>query len=296
MRGVVTLVAIGLSSPAFAGDPKFEFTKPDPKSDPAAVEWKSTAEAGVLFTTGNSETSTVIVGFKASRKAGKHKLSLEGLVAYARSSTRVLDDLDGDGLISSEAEISSATLTTAETLAAKARYDRFLTEHNTLFAALLASRDVPAGKDLVVGGQLGYSRLLHKTKTSEVVGEFGYDFSREDLASADPVAIHSARGFLGAKSTLSPGVEADGSIELLSNLNRETLPTLRDTRSFEDTRINGHASISAKVGKSLAVQTAFDVKYDHRPGPLAIKSLAPGFVPEATALDSIVKASLIYTF
>ena len=300
---VIGLVLVGSASRAHAGDPKFEFAKQEAadkakqaEADANAVEWKATAEAGLVFTTGNSETTTVTAGIKASRKAGKDKLSLEGAVAYARSATRALADLDGDGLVGSEAEIATVTSTTAETLAGKVRYDRFLTEHNTLFAALLASRDVPAGKDLVIGAQIGYSRLLHKTKTSEVIGEFGYDFSREDLAVGDPVAIHSARALFGVKSTLSEGVEADGALELLSNLNRETLPTMRDGGAFKDTRINGHGGVTAKLGKSLAVQTTIDAKYDHRPGPLAIKNLAPGFVPEATALDTIMKASLIYTF
>ena len=62
-----------------------------------------------------------------------------------------------------------------------------------------------------------------------------------------------------------------------------------------DTRVNGHLGISAKLTRSLAVQTALDIKYDNRPGPLAIKNLAMGFVPEAANLDTIMKASLIYT-
>jgi hypothetical protein len=47
---------------------------------------------------------------------------------------------------------------------------------------------------------------------------------------------------------------------------------------------------------NLAFQTSVEAKYDHRPGPLGIKNLAMGFVPEASKLDTIMKASFIYTF
>lgn len=298
---ILTGLALGLlpTSKVLAGDPKFDFTKPEPPKDEKAeqgVEWTAAAEAGAIFTTGNSQTTTITSAFKASRKAKENKLSIEAALAYARSGIRTLVDQNGNGLVDSEAEIGETNTTTAETLSGKLRYDRFLTEHNSLFAALLASRDIPAGKELVLGGQLGYSRLLYKTKKTEVSSEIGYDFSREDLTVGDPVAIHSVRVFAGAKSKMGDGVDAEASIEALSNLNEETLPTGRDGKALKDTRINGHTAISAKIGKDLAVQTAFDIKFDNRPGPLAIKNLAPDFVPEATKLDTIFKASLIYSF
>ncbi len=284
---------------AEADDPKFDFAKPEPTPDEPAtpdVEWNANAEAGAIFTTGNSQTTTMTAAFKTSRKAAMNKLALEASAAYARSAIRTLVDQNGNGLVDNEAEIDSVKTTTAETLGSKVRYDRFLTQHNSLFVAVLGSRDLPAGKELVLGAQVGYSRLLYKSTKTEVSSEIGYDFSREQLTVGDPVAIHSARAFAGAKSTMSEGVDAEGSIELLSNLSEETLPTGKDGSAFKDTRVNAHVALSAKVGKDLAVQTAFDVKYDNRPGPLAIKDLAPGFVPEATKLDTILKASLIYTF
>lgn len=294
------LVAIVLAAPAVAvaGDPKFEFVKPDavkPEKLEEVVEWKATAEAGAVFTTGNAETTTITGGFKASRKDGRNRLSLEASLARARSGIRIIEDKNGNGTIDSTDEITTESTDTAETYMGKARYDRFLTDNNTLFAALLASRDVPAGKDLVLGGQLGYMRQLHKSKQTEVVGEFGYDFSREDLAVGDPLDIHSLRAFVGLKAAAAEGVDLDASLEALSNLNKLTLPTGRNGDAFMDTRVNGHLGISAKLSKSLAVQTAIDVKYDNRPGPLAIKNLAMGFVPEAANLDTIMKASLIYT-
>jgi hypothetical protein len=292
--GAASLVLAG-SATAFA-DPKFEYGKADEVAKVKGTEWNATAEAGIVFTTGNSETTTATGGLKAVRKTGKNKLALDASVTYAKSGLRVLGDLNGNGMIDNETEITTVTSTTAETLAGKLRYDRFLTDFNSLYVAALASRDVPAGKERVIGGQLGYSRRLHKSEHTEAVAEVGYDFSYEDLVTGDPIAIHSARGFVGLKSEMTTGTTFETSGEVLINLNHEDLATRPDGAGFgEDTRLNFKASISAKIGKNLAFQTAIEAKYDHAPGPLAIKNLAMGFVPEATALDAMMKASLIYT-
>ncbi len=298
---VVALIG-GSATAAFAGDPKFEFGKAEEVEKVKDVEWDAQAEAGIVFTTGNSDTTTFAGGFKASRKTGKNKLSMEGGITYAKSSLRVLRDdptLPGqtDGVVDGPSEIISVTQTTAESLAGKIRYDRFLTKSSSLFIAALAARDLPAGKEEVFGGQLGYSRHFAKSKTGEAVAEIGYDFSRENLVSGDPVSIHSARGFLGYKGEMTPGTTLDTSFEALTNLNHENLATRVGGADLgEDTRLNFKVGISAKIGKNLAVQTSIEAKYDNRPGPLAIKNLAMGFVPEASSLDTIMKASLIYSF
>jgi hypothetical protein len=297
-RSWIALLLLAIPTAAFADDPKFAFGKAEEaktSDEKKPVEWTGTAEVGAVFTTGNSETTTLTAGGKVSRKAGNNRFSLEASGAYARSGIRTLDDLNGNGTVDSLDEITTVSTVSTEMLSGKARYDRFLTEHNSLFVALLASRDIPAGKELVLGGQLGYMRQLYKTEKSEVTGEFGYDFAREDLTAGDALAIHSMRAFVGAKAAPSEGVEVDGSVEALSNLNELDLPTGADGGAFMDTRINGHVGVSAKLGKRLAVQTSIDAKYDNRPGPMQVKGLADGFVPEATKLDMIMKASLIYT-
>jgi hypothetical protein len=304
MRRSLVVVALVLGGPrlAVAGDPKFEYGKQADVKDVKDVEWNATAEAGLVFTTGNSETLTASGGLKASRKTGQNRLQLEGTATYSKSGIRVLLDQNGNGLIDNEGEITSVETVTAETLASKLRYDRFLTELNSLFIAALASRDLPAGKALVLGGQAGYSRSLHKTKTSNTVGEFGYDFSFEDLVAGEAIQIHSLRAFMGHHATMTEGAELDLSLEVLTNLNNEDLVTmnaegeLQSGGPFEDTRVNARFAISAKIGANLAFQSSIEVKYDRRPGPIAVKNLAPGFQPEASTLDTIMKAAFIYTF
>ncbi len=290
----VLIAATLVSGGVAVADPKFEYTKPEDVKVAKGTETSASAEGGLVFTTGNSETTTVVAGFKASRKTGSNKIAVEATSAYARSSIRTLNDKNGNGTIDDLTEITSVESTTAEALAGKLRYDRFLTTSNSMFLAVLASRDVPAGKESVLGGQAGYSRQIYKTALAEAVAEIGYDFSRENLVTGPGVSIHSARAFLGYKAEMTAGTTLDASLEAFTNMNRETLPTGKDGGFGKDTRVNGRVAISAKIGKNLAVQMSMEAKYDHRPGPLAIKDLAMGFVPEASATDVIMKASLIY--
>jgi hypothetical protein len=281
---------------AAADDPKFVYSSHDDVKGVKGVEWTATAEAGLVLTTGNSETTTATGGFHVSRKTGKNKFALEASGAYAKSGLRVPLDTSGNGMIDDASEIVTAESITAETLQGKARYDRFLSAYNSLYIAALASRDVPAGKQLAAGGQLGYSRQLYKSKTAETVAELGYDFSHERLVDASSNEIHSARAFIGHKGSVTAGCDLDLSLELLTNLNHEDLPTHKDGSPLQDTRVNLRFAVSAKIGRNLAIQTSIETKYDHRPGPLPIKDLAPSFVPEAAPLDTILKLQLIYAF
>ena len=56
MRAFLVAAALLISTRAYAQ--KFEYGKYDDVKDVKAVEWKATAEAGLVFTTGSSETLT----------------------------------------------------------------------------------------------------------------------------------------------------------------------------------------------------------------------------------------------
>src|SRR2546421_11399268 len=113
MRLVVLGVLIAGARVASA-DPKFEYGKKDELKDVKGVEWHATAEGGIVLTTGNSETTTASGGFKVSRKTGANKLAIEASGAYARTSVRVLNDLNGNGMVDDASEITSADAGSAE--------------------------------------------------------------------------------------------------------------------------------------------------------------------------------------
>ncbi len=299
----LTYVAVVTLSAAFAiptaiaqPTPKFEYGKHDDVKDVKKTEWTASAEAGLVFTTGNSRTTTVSAGAKATRKQKQNKFSLDATGTLARASTIVArPSMVGDTVLSAN-EVAREDKTSAQSYAVKLRYDRFLSEFNSLFVAALGGADIIAGKDFAGGGQLGYARLLYKTEKHEVTAELGYDFSYEDYVdpAAEALAIHSARAFLGYKGKLSEVTSVDGSVELLANVNEQS-----DTvGAFEDLRGNTAASLSTKLTKSVSVSFGVIAKFDNAPAPLSIKdfTLDPNDPPTSLKLDTTTKASLIVNF
>ena len=272
----------------------FSYGKADDVKDVKAVDWTAVAEAGFLMTTGNSETVTVSAGGIATRVDPKNKLVATVALAYARSNVQIPDDADGNGMIG-PGEIAEDATTTANSWQAKLRYDRFLTGFDSLYATGIVGADRPAGKELVGGGQAGYSRRLFKDDKHELVAEVGYDFTYEDLVVGDPLAIHSARLFSGYKGLVRADTSIEASVEALGNLN--TLPTLpEESGPLDDTRITGIAGLTTKLTAAVSFSFSFTVKYDRAPAPRApFPGLAfePGFVPLSDTTDTITKASLI---
>ena len=301
MSRLVTLAVATLSTAVAAPvalaqpTPKFEYGKHDDVKDVKKTEWTATAEAGLVFTTGNSRTTTVTAGAKATRKQKQNKVSLDASGTLARASNLVANDIGGDKILSSN-EVRREDKTSAQSYQIKLRYDRFLSEFNSLFVAALGGADIIAGKDFAGGGQLGYARLLYKTERHEITAELGYDFSYEDYVdpAADALAIHSARGFLGYKGKLSEVTSVDGSLEVLANVNEQS-----DTVGpFEDLRANASASLSTKLTKSVSFSFGVIGKFDNAPAPLSIAgfTLDPNDPPSALKLDTTTKASLIVNF
>lgn len=292
--GTRTLIAAAVVLlPTAATAQTFTFEKPPDDVKPE-VTWTATAEAGLLVTTGNSDTRTLSAAAKATRTDPKNKLDASFGIAYARSTILVAADANGDNLIGPD-EIDEQSTTTANSWLGRVRYDRFLTSHDSLYATGSIGADPPAGKDLFGGGQVGYSRGLYVSEKHTVVSEAGYDFTYEDLAAGEALSIHSARVFLGYKGTLRTDTAAELSVEALSNLNTlQTVPEESD--AFEDTRVNGVAAITTKLTDDISFAFSFTAKYDAVPAPrpaFAGFAYEPGFVPLADELDTITKATLI---
>lgn len=290
------VAALALAVPAVAAaqaNPTFSYGKAEEVKEVKAVDWSAIAEAGLVLTSGNSKTTTATAGAKVIRLDADNKFEGTVNLAYARSTILIASDTDSSGTLS-EDEIQESTSTTANAWQAKLRYDRFLTASNSLYAAALAGADRPAGKDLIGGGQLGYSRLLFSCPDKyTVTSEIGYDFSYEDLAAGDPLSIHSVRAFAGYKATPNDKVSIDASVELLGNLNTlQTLP--EESGAFEDLRINGGAGVTAKLTSKVSLSFSFAAKFDNRPAPrAAIGGLSFDDNAVNEKLDTITKASLI---
>jgi hypothetical protein len=281
---------------------------PPPAPAPAApaVEWKAQSKGGLLITSGNAQSKNFNFGVNASRKEGNNKLALEGGLAYGTTNTLVVNQ--------DNTTISREQITSTNNWAAKGRYDRFLTEHNTAYASGQSAADKIAGKSFFGGGQVGYSRLLLKDQWNIIVAELGYDFSYEryvqPAASADaldPVAIHSARVLIGETLSLTKETGVTASVEALFNLNKENKAVnVKDgtlgVGAFKDTRVNAKIGLSTNLWKSLSFGFSFVLKYDQNPAPRPNpKNATSTFTYSdqdkyAEKLDTITEATLIYTF
>lgn len=293
VAAVAALVGVAGAQPA----PKFEYGKADDVKDVKETEWSATAEAGLVLTTGNSRSTTVTGGAKASRKQASNKFAAEASGTFAQGSKLVATPATPGDTVLSAAEVTREDVDSAKNYQVKLRYDRFLTEHNSLFVAALGGADVIAGKDFAGGGQLGYARQLYKTDDHETSGEFGYDFSYENYATDDPaavqsVSIHSARAFIGHKTKVSDDTSIEGSLEVLDNLNGNDA-----SDAFKDVRANLTATLSTKLTKDIAFSFSFLAKFDNVPAPMAIAgfTLDPTDPPEQSKIDTTTKASLIIT-
>jgi hypothetical protein len=307
--GFSALALCTFSSLAYADDPKFEYGKSDDLKDVKAVIWKAAAQAGFVFTSGNSHTTTITGGLVASRKEGDNKFSVEANAAYGKSQLRIAVPLDTDNVVSPD-EIQTVNQETTNNWLAKARYDRFLTEQNSVFVTGRVGADKIAGKTLIFGAQLGYSRLIYKDENHELAGEAGYDFSYESYAAdnVDSLSIHSARLFVGYTGKLSTETSIGGAVEWLTNLNSEDdapNDTDGDGNAFgqkgvdalKDNRITGKAELTTKLRTNISFRVAFLAKYDSAPAPLpnvkGTDGYGPNYQPIAETLDTTAEAQLI---
>lgn len=275
--------------------PTFEYGKHEDVKDVKAVEWKVSAQAGLIMSTGNADSRAAAFAAEVSRKTGDNKFKGQVGGAYADSRVYVVTD-DGDGLIEAGEAVLGERTTTSQAWAVLARYDRFLTARNSLYIIGLMGADKPAGRKLVGGVQGGYSRLLFKNPCNEVVAEAGYDFRYENPVVGNGVAIHSARLFAGYEGKLSKDTGLNSSVEFLVNGN--SLDTAAGpVKPLEDIRVHATVALTTTLYKNISFRFGFTARYDHKPLPRPFAlPYADGFILLADKLDTKTDATLIVNF
>ena len=306
------------AKPAPAEAPKCDCPPPCPAPPPPPptppvnpVEWKAQSKGGLMIAGGNSQSKNFTFGVNGYRKEGNNKLALEGGLAYGTSNNTVATVDSNNTIIG----VDRKQVVSTNNWAAKGRYDRFITEHNTTYASGQAAADKIAGKTFYGGGQIGYSRQLLNNEMNIVVAELGYDFSYERYLqqpgkTADPVTIHSARVLVGETLSLSKETGVTASIEALFNLNKETKAInasdgTTGVDAFKDIRVNGKVGLSTNLWRQLSFGFSFAFKYDQNPAPRPIPAGAPAgtkwpaeywSLAYARTWDTITEATFIYTF
>lgn len=296
------LVALAAVAPLPAGavddapaPPRFTFAQA-----PAAggVQWKGKAQAGLAASAGNSRALSVSASASLSRKAGDDQVSADAAAAFARSRVQVATEQDGVPGIG-PGELRSVDQTMTQAWSARVRYDRFFARRNSGYASAHVAGDRPAGKALLVGGQLGYRRLLYDGPKRQLSVEAGYDLTHlEYVASGSGIDIHSGRLFVGWRSEPDPVLGFEASAEALSNLTPEMTPTGR-VPALQDLRIAGLLAASVKVADRGSIGLRLIAQYDAAPAPRPPPpgvTFEPGFVPLADSLDTRAEAALVWQF
>jgi hypothetical protein len=298
-------LALATSTAAAQTTPKYTFEKPPEK----VVVWQVQAKGGFLLTTGNSQSRNATLALTSSHQSGNNKVSLDGHLAYGRSNVIVPVIVNGE-----VTALDRAPETTTNQWRARARYDRFFTLNNSGYVLGQIGADRVAGKEIIGGGQAGYSRQLFKNDAHTAVAELGYDFSYESyLAPADraidPVSIHSARVFVGELFKVTEDTGLTASFEALFNLNKENVPNASDptgankeVKAFKDTRLIGKAGVTTTLWKNLSFGFGFTILYDQNPAPRPLPAsakgakYAAGFFPFSAKVDTLTEATLVFTF
>lgn len=271
-----------LPSLAWAQDPKFQYADQKAKEELAAakeIEWKALAQAGILLATGNAPLRSLTGGVSAFRKANQNKFQIEASATLVNAYV-VIGVTDGEAV--RERQVLSRAL------AARGRYDRFLTDHDTLYATAGYLKDDPAGKRHVTGGQLGYSRLVLTGAPGELVAEVGYDFSYEIPLEGAGSDIHSARVFAGYTRKLGAETSLDAAAEGLFNV----AETSAEIGAFEDIRLFGKVGVTTKLLADISLRVGFEARFDTAPATLVFMTLPY----EAEKLDTKADASIIVNF
>lgn len=289
---VATAILLAARS-ALAADPTFAFTSPDKASHDA---WKASAQAGVNVSTGNAQAVSLSATGSVSHRSGDDRFSLDAFGAFARSRVDVAADVNGVPGIGPD-EIHRVAQTTSRAWSVKGRYDRFVGARDSLYGAVLASGDEPAGKKLLAGAQVGVSRDVLRRGPSAVTLELGYDVSHQEYVATTPdLTVHSARFFGGYELAPAPAVGVKLSLELLTNLNAEPIASGR-VGPFHDDRLVGRAELNLKLTERGSLGVRVRGRYDSAPAPRPPPqgtSWQAGYVPLAERLDTA--SELVFSF
>jgi hypothetical protein len=296
-RCALAALVAGAASAASAQspDPAFLFQAP---GDAKGPRWSGKTQAGVNVTSGNARGIALSGSALLARRAGSDRLSGEASGSLMRSRVDVATESDGVPGIG-RGELREVVQTTTAAWAAHLRYDRFFGDHHSVYASGRAEGNEPAGKRLLSGLQLGYSRALPATAQESLWLEAGYDLAHQDFVRSSPtVTIHSARFLAAYQLKLATGATALGALELLTNLNGEDRASGR-VAPLRDDRASARLELGVNVSTHGQLAVRLRARYDSSPAPRPPPpgaSFEPGFVPLADRLDTASELLFVYAF
>ncbi|MDP2316261.1 MAG: DUF481 domain-containing protein [Pseudomonadota bacterium] len=236
---------------AHAADPAFVGASA-PGQKFAEPETHLAAELGGAFTTGNTQNYALNASLDGDHRWKRNKLALD---LGANLGQSVLDT-NGDGHLD-DAEFAAGWAETGRKLWADARYDRFVGQKDSLYLLAGGLIDPFAGYDNRSHVQLGYSRILLESESTNVVAEVGADGAREDFVlgvEPNEAYILAARVMVGFTHKFSENVAFTDKIELYENV----LAPI-------DVRLLNQASLTAKLTDKFSLKLSHNLTFDNQP-------------------------------
>jgi putative salt-induced outer membrane protein YdiY len=167
---------------------------------------------------------------------------------------RAVIDADADGVPEGFADTYTEN---ARKLYVDTRYDRFLTDKDSLYVLGGAFHDRFAGYDIRAHEQIGYSRLLVKNESSELRAEIGADWAQEDyFENPDPnyQNVIAARLLLGLAHKFSEAVAITDTAEVYENV-----------VDVDDVRVLNTAALTSALSGKLSVKVSHALIFDNVP-------------------------------
>lgn len=244
-------------STAHAEDSTFVGAAP-PTEEVSKTETHVTGELGGSIASGNSNFYTLNGLVNASHKFSKNQLSLtSGLNIGGAKPLPVTATTTGGATESIPPAEPDKYVENVRRLYADGRYDRFLSDKDSLYVLAGIFHDKYAGYDFRSHEQIGYSRLLLKNDTSELKSEFGIDLAQEDyIEGTDPnyQNIVAGRVLLGASHNFNDKVSISDVFEAYENV-----------IDFEDLRILNTASVTSSLSGKLSLKLSHSLIFDNVP-------------------------------
>jgi len=229
-----------------------------------------TGELGGAFATGNAFYYTVNGLVAASHQVKRDKVSFTGGVNIGGARAGI--DADGDGVFE---RIEDDYSENVRKVYGDLRYDRFLSDKDSIYALAGALHDPFAGYELRAHEQLGYSRRLVKTEATELRSEIGGDVAQElYVEEVEPgyQTVVAARVLLGLVHAFNEEVSFSETVEVYENV-----------IDLEDVRVINTAAITAALSGKVSLKLSHSLMFDNVP--------VEGFAP----LDQTTLATLVLT-
>jgi hypothetical protein len=247
-----------------------------------------------------ADQTLVSVAFGATANGGNTKSyagNLGGRFGLLRGTHQLMVEALGSAGAARQGKLTDVELTSFNIIA-RARYDLFLSQLDSVFVAIAPRHDPFAGLDLRLQNQIGYSRnLYYPSDAHRFWTEVGYDLTYDNIGplegSAAPTAtpttnastkkcsntddtclVHSARLFFGYTNRLSPTANLSLGVE-----------NLFDFVDPNNLRVNGLVELTSSITQTFKLGVQSRVLYDRVP-----------VTKEASKYDILAVAQLVYTF